>query len=182
MCGYELPPFHVFCVYFLTICCTCGFSLRHFTRCFVVCLFRDERLKGRALVWCYLFARIYCGNTTVRRTDDDAWPKVYWLVGWSKCRRLVQNNWTCNHYAKHLAHLFFFYFLLPCMRFFTLFIRIDLSRFGRFCLGWHDILSDQLHLSKMANTSRWPEIHHYFVYCYVFFFFCWHLSPRKCCP
>lgn len=135
MCGYGFPPFHVFCVYFLTICCTCGFSLRHFSRCFVVCLFRDERFKGRALVWCYLFARIYCGNTTVRRTDTTMLSRRYIdSLDEANVAGLCKTTGLATITLTHLAYFFLTFFCLVCVSS-PFLIRIDISCFGRCCLA-----------------------------------------------
>lgn len=112
------------------------FSLRHFSRCFVVCLFREERLKGRALVWCYLFARIYCGNTTVRRTDTTMLGRRYidWLDD-ANVAGLCKTTGLATIKLTHLAYFFLTFFCLVCASS-PVFIRIDISCFGRCCLGW----------------------------------------------
>lgn len=48
----------------------------------------------------------------------------------------MQSNWTCNHYANSSCIYFFLTsFCLVCASS-PFFVRIDVSRFGRYCLGW----------------------------------------------
>lgn len=108
VCGYKLLPFRVFsffCVQkllpiFLLLVVVFSKSLFLVFILFLLLLLFLVNIESVCPLWCYLFARIYCGNTTVWWTTTRDGKR--WLIRW----RSVP---VC---AKQLDFFFFSYVFL----------------------------------------------------------------------